>query len=45
MCQGKGSLTGTVNTTRNFSEKGMKKNEVKKAAKKIKNIETKRYLW
>ena len=36
MCQGKGSLTGAVNTTRKLSEKGMKKNEVKKAAKKSK---------
>lgn len=44
MLQGKGSLTGTVNITRKLSEKGMKKNEVKKAAKKIKNIETKRNL-
>ena len=34
--QGKGSLTGAVNTTRKLSEKGMKKNEVKKAAKKSK---------
>ena len=36
MCQGKGSLTGAVNTTRKLSEKGMKKSEVKKAAKKSK---------
>ena len=34
--QGKGSLTGAVNTTRKLSKKGMKKNEVKKAAKKSK---------
>ena len=35
---GKGSLTGTVKTTRKLSEKGMKKNEVKKAAKKSKTL-------
>ena len=34
MRQGKGSLTGAVNTTRKLSEKGMKNNQVKKAAKK-----------
>ena len=36
MLQGKGSLTGAVNTMRKLSRKEMKKNEVKKAAKKSK---------
>ena len=36
MLQGKGSLTDAVNTMRKLSRKEMKKNEVKKAAKKSK---------
>ena len=39
--QGKVSLTDAINTTRKISEKGMKNNEVQKAAKKERKKKTK----
>ena len=42
--QVKGSLADAVSTTRKIFKQAMKKNEVKKVANKIKNIETKRNM-